>query len=193
MNQGSLVSTFHTSDSVTCLDVISHKWQAVCGTESGSVYKFVILRLSIHFFAFSYFRNLSRSVLLMCRSRWLIGSDTPLGHHPGLDTGPITAIKCLDRLHPSYIAVSSMVGYIHLLDFQELTLLASFCLGESVTSIDCNLNGTIVAYSSISGFIGLVGVSSKLEDNILFESGPYLFKPNDKITQFGNFSSDSVC
>ena len=42
MNQGTLVSTFNTSDGVTCLDVISHKWQAVCGTRSGTVYKFVI-------------------------------------------------------------------------------------------------------------------------------------------------------
>ena len=86
-----------------------------------------------------------------------------------------------------------MDGYIRLLGFEDLILLASFCLGEYITSIDCNLSGTIVAYSSVSGFIGLVSVSSKLEDNILLESGPYLFKPSDRISQFGNISSSSVC
>ena len=123
----------------------------------------------------------------------MIGGDTSQVQQLALQSGSVTGVKCLNKLDPTYVAVSCMEGYIHLLDFTELILLASFCLGECVTSIDCNLSGTIVAYSSVSGFIGLVSVSSSLEDNLLFKSGPYLFKPNDKISQFGNHSSSYVC
>ena len=43
VNQGNLVHKFNTSDGVTCLDTMSHKWQAICGTQSGSVYRFVVV------------------------------------------------------------------------------------------------------------------------------------------------------
>ncbi|KAI6649185.1 hypothetical protein LOD99_11554 [Oopsacas minuta] len=158
VSQATLVSTFHTSDSVTCIDTISHKWQAICGTQDGTIYK------------------------------WTIGAGKPLATQSRVHKDTITGVKYLNKLEPSYIISSSLDGYIHLLEFTELVLLASFCLGESITSIDCNLAGSVVAYSSVCGSIGMVSVSSSLEENILFETGPYLFKQSDKIHQFGEYT-----
>ena len=43
VNQAVLVHKFNTPEGVTCLDTISHEWQAICGTQSGSLYKFVAI------------------------------------------------------------------------------------------------------------------------------------------------------
>ena len=100
--------------------------------------------------------------------------------------GAITGIRYLNKLEPRYIVSSSLDGYIYLLDVNTLIRLASFCSGDAITSIDANLAGNLVAFGSICGFVGLVGVSSSLQEpNVLLDSGPYLFKQGERDDQFG--------
>ena len=112
--------------------------------------------------------------------------DTPLKKNTSVHKDAVTGIRYLNKLEPSYIASSSLDGYICLLDANTLIRLVDFCAGDCVTSIDANLAGTLLAFGSICGTVGMVGVSSSSKDtNPLLESGPYFFKQCDKVEQFG--------
>ena len=114
------------------------------------------------------------------------GESTPLKKNNSIHKDVVTGIRYLNKLEPRYIVSSSLDGCIYLLDSKSLIRLASFCSGDCITSIDANLAGNLVAFGSICGTVGMVGVSYNLqESNPLFESGPYLFKQSERVDQFG--------
>ena len=118
--------------------------------------------------------------------RWQLDSDTPLHTQSGVHKDRVSSLRYLNKVEPCLLVSSGFDGYIHLLESQSLIRLASFCLGESITSIDTNLIGSLVVYGTVSGVVGIIGVSSDSDVSAgLFERGPYLFKQDNKMELLG--------